>query len=440
MNKNLLTTTALVTLFAGSAFADGMTYREKRGLDVNWGGSLDAQLGASSQKEKYKGDRDVTPNADVAIDTEARIWLEAKGKTSGGMTYGAHVGISPNVNFSSDTRRNYMDRTYLFMETKDMGRLEAGSNEGAGDMFTLGAGNVAAATGGASGGDWWKYAVLYSSTAAAGNTQPGDFILNPALPMDNDITIDAASTGKLASREKARKITFLSPKWDGFQFGLSYIPDVFNNGNKAVLPNTISGGTDQAQGVSGGFMWEGKMDKEHMLRLSLVGDWGKVRRSLGSAPSITPDVKDTGAVVVGGTWDYRNFMTGASYGWLGDTDAFKSTTNNVKDSWFATLGFGVKSMDNKMMTSLTGMYSERNKNEAYVVSLGADYQLAAGLLPYAEVTYFKMDGKNTGGFNRSAELSTPSGGVVSNTSTRVSTAADTENKGVVFILGTKVTF
>jgi hypothetical protein len=74
------------------------------------------------------------------------------------------------------------------------------------------------------------------------------------------------------------------------------------------------------------------------------------------------------------------------------------------------------------------MNSTLNKNTLNLISLGLDYQVAPGLLPYAEVTYFTAKGKNT--------YTAPTAVVPAATNT----AGAYKNKGTAFILGTKLMF
>lgn len=427
MNKKvLLTTTALFSLLAGKAFADGMpSSHHEKGLQVKWGGTVEAQAGFSAQGKKYKKVLNMSPNHKyVGLDTEAFIYLEAHAKTNSGMCYGAHVGVSPNIKFKTNSAQHYPDKTYIFVEDHGLGRFEVGSNEGAGDMFTVTAGSIAAATGGVNG-DWWKY-VQTSAT-----TTPGDFILNPALPLDNDISVDTSHNPAFSNREKSRKITYLSPKFEGFQAGISYIPDVNNTGVFAALPSTDTATNQEHDAVSGGVMWDGDYNKDHKFKVALTGEYGAVRHVAN-----TTKVRKTTALNLGGMWKFQEFLGAASFGWLGKTDQFSGT--KMKNSWFATLGVGMEW--DKLLGTLTGMYSERNRNKAWLVSAGLDYTLAPGFLPFAEVTYANLKGKNEGGFNRTFANATKDAGTTSVTKYKDDPKNSGKSTGLAFILGTKVKF
>lgn len=460
--RHLLVTTALVSLVAGSAFADGMP---SRGLDVTLGGVLDTQLGVraqgSSKEKNGLVTRGITRNNDeLAIDSRAAIWLDAKGKTSNGIRFGAHVGIGTTVTSNNNTAQHYMHRTYGWLEEKDMGKLEFGSNEGAGDAMFLGAGSIATATGGVNG-DWWKYLELNTTIAGGGTAavKAVNFILNPALPLDNDISFQTGVPGgagivhSTGTREKSRKITYFTPVFNGFQGGLSYIPDASNIGSFANVPQNSAPLYGEKHGVSAGITWNGKFDKDHKLNLSLTGEWADLQEPTSAAATVKGE--DTVAVAIGGTYMWKNELSLAgSFGWLGETGYFKTLTTGskkVSDAWFATLGAAYEW--DKYKVSLTGMISERNKNDAYLISLGAEYYWAPGLMPYAEVTYMNMKQKRDGGTLAGSTISSIGGapipefesseeiGSISNPNT-ANTVATTnlKNNGTAFILGTKIKF
>ena len=423
--KKILTTTALISLFASTALADGYV-GGKSNLDIKFGGEADVQMGFNIQEQKYKSsDVSLTPNNnEVAFDSRASLYLEASGRTSKGLKYGAHLGFMPTIFSRVNSAKHFMDRSYIFVEDKDLGRVEFGSNEGAADQLMLGAGSIAAATGGVNG-DWFKY-VQTSPTTGQGN-----FILNPAMPLDNNLYYAEARLDRAFFMEKSRKLTYLSSKIEGFQLGVSYIPDVANTGSSTVINTTAESTLQENNAVSGGVKWEGKFQKDHLIKASLVGEYGKVKSGLVTGLFVQPE--DTKALAVGLTWHFKEFAAAGSFGYLGDTDYRKDLADSKK-AWFATLGAGMEF--NKFYASLTGMYSEKNDNKAYVVAGGVDYELAPGFLPYAEVIYADLDGKNMGGTNlTNGNFSDDTLGLVPFTGTDGG-----KSSGVALILGTKVKF
>jgi hypothetical protein len=411
MIKRLLLTTALVSMSA--AFADGYTPMAKD-FDIKLGGDFDFQSGFRSQKKEYTNNSAgnklglTKNNKSVGFDTTANVYLDAKNTTAQGMTYGAHVGIQTTTTSNRNVNNHQMNQSYLFVEHKDMGRLEAGSNEDAANAMSITGASVASATGGVAG-DWWKYVVLSNSTAT-NFANAGQFILSPAVSMNNSALLSTLNT----NTEEARKLTYYTPKYNGFQLGLSYAPDVANKANAAVFPDSAvaNGGLENAFAV--GASWEGKMHKDHALKVAATTVMGKPKY-LSSVATTARD-EDTKVYNVGAKYTFQDMLSLA----LGYTDTNKTGLKKVtglKKGHAYTGGVSV-AMD-KFTVSLTGMISEKNKNKATLYSLGADYKMAPGLMPYAEVTSFDLKQKRADD---------------------VATTADKKNKGTAFILGTKVKF
>jgi len=449
-NKLLLTTTALATFFVGNAMADAHHHHHQEGLHVKVGGNLDAQAGFRSQSGGHTSDG-ATPankiglsqnNNSVAFDTTPGVYVSVKGRTpegAGHFHYGARIGVDTTVASNKSLVNHHRNRTYIYMHKNDMGRLELGNNEGVSDSMYIGAANVAAATGGVSG-DWWKY--LRTTTYKTGETVDArNFALMPGMPLDNTLTFDnskADSVGHvtdlnkaaLFNREKSRKVTYYTPKMSGFQAGISYIPDTAN-GALAVLPNTnivnnnLNGVKDALQG---GLSWEGNMHKDHMVKVSLVGETGKSKSAL---------FEKTNSVALGAMYTWMNELSlSANYTHLGKSGLAKNTDAtkpSPKSGNLITAGVGYKM--GKMHTSLTAMLSEKNKNKLTAISLGADYHAAPGFMPYAEVTMMEMKQKRDGGYvvATSAANNNPAQPYATETTAH-------KNKGTTFILGTKLRF
>jgi outer membrane protein OmpU len=447
MMRRLLLTTALVSMSATAAFADGYTPMAKD-FDIKLGGDLDFQAGFRSQKKSYTLDsasgndsgsqQGITANnKNVGFDTTAELYLDARNTTAQGMTYGAHVGIETTTASNRNIDNKHANTSYLFMEHKDMGRLEAGSNADAANSMMVSGASVASATGGVAG-DWWKYVVLSSksSTGTELNRIPdaSNFILTPEVSMDyinllpgSSNVSTAGKAGLVPNTEKARKLTYYTPKFNGFQVGLSYAPDLSNKGSVASLPSveTANGGVSNA--FSLGLGWDGKIQKDHMVKVAATGVFGDPKHVSGTVVK----KHDTREMGVGAMYMFKEMLSVA----LGYTNydktgllkpATTTTSLGAKKGFAYTGGIGL-AMD-KFTVSLTGMISEKNKNKATLYSLGADYKMAPGLMPYAEVTMFDLKQK------RAQDATT---GAISD----ISPSTDkTKNKGTAFILGTKVKF
>lgn len=434
MMKKLLLTTALVS--ATAAFADGYTPMAKD-FDIKLGGEFDFQAGFRSQKSEYTKDNNATEvtnkrgitanNKSVGFDTTADLYLDARNTTAQGMTYGAHIGIETTTASNRNVDNKHNNTSFMFMEHKDMGRLEAGSNADAANAMSVMGTSNASATGGVAG-DWWKYVVLDNvlpsapsvPTVRTGMADPKAFILSPQVSMDFDTLLSSLNS----NTEKSRKLTYFTPKYNGFQAGLSYAPDVTNKGSAANLPSTATADRGLEDAFSLGVSWEGKMQKDHALKTSLTGVFGDPKHT--NVVGTQVKTEDTKIMSIGAMYTFQDMVSFAlSYTDYDKTGLVKSANTGLgtKKGHAWTSGLGL-SMD-KFTVSLTGMMSEKNKNKAKLYSLGADYKMAPGLMPYAEITKFDMKQ------HRTQDTTT---GVVTESNPAL------KNKGTAFILGTKVKF
>lgn len=480
MKKMLLTTTALATLAAGSAFAGGMA--KDSDLEIKLGGEFDAQAGFRSQKKEYTKatasglyrtnvgvnpetandevfKRGVTPgNNAVGFDTVAAIHATIKNKTASGLVYGAQVGLQTTTRSTSSAGQNVLDRSYLFMEN-DMGRVELGSNESAANAMRIGADRLARATGGIDG-DWAKYVELntFASTVyTAPKVRATNFITSPTLVLQSVENGGSPLNQLLKGDEKSRKITYFTPEYNGFQAGVSYIPDTRNSGQDYVKElgvytqdNVNYGqywGVTVKNAFAGGISWHGTLDKMHNLKLSVVGEHGK-SKGASQLEGVTngKNFENVRSVVVGAQWNYKEFGLAASYGNQGKSLANKNASSISGSSKFESGHFwtaGASWAQGPWGASVTYMNSKLNKNKMDLVSLGADYEVAPGLMPYAEVTMFDMKQKRdywAPNASRSSNVTIADGTAVTDAGGNFASSTTYKNKGTAFILGTKINF
>ncbi|NRA74088.1 MAG: hypothetical protein HRU36_05050 [Rickettsiales bacterium] len=445
IKKLLLTTTAFATaLCMQSAFAGPAKYsksKPKAGmhahspLHINFWGWLDTQAGFRSQKSKHRKDennKDISitkNNRNVAFDTTGSLRTEVKGKTSKGLMYGANIDVTVDINTntnSTDQNNNNnfakMNRTFIYMQDKDMGRLEMGNNDGAAGTMLPTANDVGAATGGI-GGDWSKYVVI-TQQKGDNSTNERNFHMNSGSLLDQSGTLPA-----FIPIQKPRKLTYYTPEHDtGLELGLSYVPDASNV--KDPFRNTTAQNENTfgyKDGFSGGINWNYKISKDNKIKLGLVGEYATVQKEAKN------NYSKLGSVGIGIYHMYQDLCASASFNYLGKSGLRKGTgVTNLKakkGNYVATLGVGYN-IDNKTKISLTGLISQKWKNKFLNASLGVQYKLAPGLLPYAEVTYFNMKQKY-----RNVNVETINDG--SNDVAQQNTA---KNRGASFIIGTRLAF
>lgn len=434
--KKLLITSALVAGFASSAFAHA-------GPTVTLGGSLDTQLGVRSQKSGYDTDApNVTPATTqnkfhkFAIANDTKLHVKADGKAGNGLKYGGMIEITTdtsNDKYNHNTFNSNGKKTSAYVESM-FGRLEAGSTTGVVDAMSVSGASVARATGGIAGDAryWWNpYIFKDNAGTATANDRlvSTNFIVNPTLPSNYDAGGEANSA----------KVNYMTPTYAGFKAGVTYMPDIEQHGSASmshvVLKNAntnnnpFSSTADSTLGFknvwSGGLHYAGKMSNVG-LKASLLGETGDAKNTTLAGTNPVGTRHDLRAWTLGGSMNVMGFTLAASYGDWGKSGVAKAaTTAGKKKSHFWTVGGSYEY--GAMGASVTYMESKRGGTASVAtvtkakehrnVSLGMDYKLAPGFMPYAEVSFFKLDEKNStaSGHNR-------------------------KNDGSVFLAGTKLSF
>jgi len=201
-------------------------------------------------------------------------------------------------------------------------------------------------------------------------------------------------------------VTYYSPRFSGFQLGLSYAANDRNRGQNIDLSDNNAGRADTI--FTGALNYQGNYNG--------FGVGAAANIEYGNAEAATTE--DLFAWNVGATLSYKGFSIAGSYAdW--DDSLSDSTFATVLDSAdFFTLGaayehgpYGIS------VTYIDSSYEivggTENTFENIVVS--ADYQLAPGLTPYAEVSFFDVDVDGAA-------------------------AAPGQNDGTVFLFGTQLNF
>lgn len=382
MKKFLLGTTALVSLFASAAYAESPA--------VTVGGSIDFQAGVSDQEKDYRTGAN-SRNGKFA--NETNIDVNVSGTADNGLVYGANVRLLADVTASNDNSGLNADRTYTFIET-NVGRIEAGSNVGATKTLKVDASTLARATGGIDG-DWYRFTNGDLTDANVATGASGlIYGLTPDLPSDAGI-VDRGDT------ENATKLSYYSPRYSGVQLGVSYTPDTGNRGTAAAFSSKYD---DRQYGnvVGGGLNFQ-KSYNNVGINASATGEYGQSENS---------NREDLQAYALGLEATYANFSLGGSYGDWMETGQLKAASGS-QNAYYWTLGGAY--VQGPVGASVTYLNSDRRDNKFSNISVGADYQLAPGLVPYAEVSFIKFDPDNA-------------------------TSTSRNNTGTVFLLGTQLTF
>jgi predicted porin len=389
MKKILLGTTTLIGatgLFAGAALADGPK--------VTLGGVADFQVGVVNE------DLD-TNQRSQAFRSDTELTFRVDGKTDGGLGYGGGVDVETDTTADSDNQGTNASKTFVYLSGDNWGRFEGGSTTGVAAAMKVDASRIARATGGIDGD--FRY-FLDSATNAVGT----HVIATPELPLDYGFDGVYTNSGTFGDEglENANKVSYYTPRFAGFQLGVSYLVDTQRG--QTVNRNDIgaTAATDSlVENVfEGGISYEGKF--------SDVGFAAAVTGTTGDATVATTE--DLQAWNAGVKFSYMGFSVAGSYGDWGDSlrvtgeSAFDDNDYFTVGAAYETGPFGVS------VTYLDSTYQSTATvdNEFQNISVGVDYKLAPGLTPYAEVSFIDND---------------------------VATAA-ADNDGTVFIAGTQLSF
>jgi len=414
------------------------------GLSVKVGGQVNVQYGIVDQQKDFKnpannenlpqsenvkpatmptfggnGSKYTNQNAMIS---SGELTFTAE-KDHDGNKYGLELNTNASASASSSGNTDIANKAFLFMENK-MGRFEVGAVDGPSESMGISAGTIAKGTGGIDG-DYSNW-VPYGSVGGAGNVMLEDtFLTSPNLPYASQHS------------KKANKLNYYSPTVNGFKLGLGYVRDV-----------TVKGTTFEALSFKGsGYenVFEAGASYEHKVNdmsfaLSATGQVGEARPAYveptgQGTTAQTIDLKRLGAWEVGGKVAFNKFAVAASYGDWGKSGTLKTPAANAPKplARFWTAGASYDHSD-KAGFSLTYMSSERRgafsmnalnyttansenfakaKQKFEALSVGGEYKVLPGLVPYTEVTHFKYK----------------------------TTLADAKgNKGTVFLGGVKLNF
>ena len=368
MKKILLGTSGLVAaaaLYASAAAAETPK--------VTVGGFVDFQAGIASD------DLDAGQRAQ-GFRNDSEVSFKADGKSDAGLNYGAQADLEADVTVDANGQGLNASRTFVYLDG-GFGRVELGSNTGAAQTLKVDAGNVAAGTGGINGA--WSYFA---------NMPAGSFITTSKLPLAHGSTAVVGDE----SVDNINKITYYSPRMAGVQLGLSYAPDSADRGQSASRTDADAGQSGDNFDVA--LSYANQYD-DLSVAAAATGQFGSAE---------TAAAEDLAAWNVGASLGYAGFSVAGSYGDWADSLAASGADANY---YTAGVAYEVSAFA-ASVTYLNSTIDNGTDSDFSNVTVSADYKLAPGLTPYAEVSVYEFD--------------------------QAGTAAD--NEGTVAILGTQLAF
>ncbi|WP_316355044.1 porin [Candidatus Trichorickettsia mobilis] len=374
--------------------------------EVKLEGLFHFQSGFKSQNKLQSTEKNLSKhNKAVAFYTEAALAATVS-QTFKDVTYGGKVVLMPTTLAKRSPSYN---GSHLFVES-GYGKVEAGSPYDAGSKMRITAYDIAAAT----GDDFGTYANLAGANVTYKELAPEFAFYSFFFDSTHKIELNQLND----KTEPSRKISYFTPKMQGFQVGVSYIPDSSNvavtghdrlGGGRAVvkLPseaNKMAASLDRnvRNAFSAGISYEHHIADGVDLKLAATGEYGNSAGKSAIYTDYSDNTKD-GTLYkncklsdlrtynLGAILTHGNFSYAVSYGSLGKSLTSKEYHKGGRSTNYynGAIAYG----QGPIKTSLSYFKSQQFKNTLDAVTLGTEYKLGAGLLPYAEIAYFQAKGK-----------------------------------------------
>lgn len=255
---------ATIALLAGTVASPSLAAER---LNVEIGGEITQYFGYANNDDITTGD---FTGFDLKTDTGSVLTFGGDFTLDTGLQVGVEVGL--DVQSSGDDQ---IDGSYLWLEDR-FGRLEMGSNDNAAVLMHYAAPDVG---------------------IGINDSDLADWIINPST---GDADSAFLSTYLYLGDDKATKVSYFTPRFEGFQLGVSYIPE-FERDNNDQPASDLYG-----NGIAIGANYErtfGEVD------VALAVGYLRAEKPDGSAASI----KSAEGYSIGGNVGYAGFTFGASF-------------------------------------------------------------------------------------------------------------------------------
>ena len=402
-------------------------------FNIKIGGSVNTQYGIVNQEKKFREDLKSGKKYNKgSLSNSSSFKLNIDSVNNNGLKYGALLKLGADIEGDKELKGTAKEAKIYLEGT--CGKIEVGSTAAVGKAMEVNSYSSARATGGLDG-DWKDW--LKNGAVIVEDKSFSDGVLTaPQLPIGFD------------EGNKANKINYFSPKFNGFSFGISYIPDSKAKGkNEQVIAVTKDFGGGYRNVWQPTVRYEKSFDNGAKFATAVLGEFGNAKdyaywenekEAKDKKPKGYIKRKDLRAWQVGASIEYSGFTVGGSYG-----DFSKSGTrkeDQVKDkkydakywslgSAYSTdkYGISVNYMQSKRAgfifgkdedTVIKSAGSSKDYNKFEAISIGADYQVMPGFMPYVEATRFKFKENKNSPFGNDVKF----------------------NKGTVFLAGTKISF
>lgn len=348
MRQFLLSGAALVALLVTVPVAPA-----KAEVEVTLGGFAAFRAGLFDNKGVGITGRDVTQ--------EAELHVRADGEADNGLGYGAKIEL-----FSSTSDTTNADEVGIYLRG-NWGRLELGDDDGASDQIAVYAPNVGI---GQMNGRYLDF-VPFSSRPSGNVKDTGGGIV------------------KSLDTEDATKITYFTPRMAGFQFGVSYAPEVGSKdtGEDVQFLKNVGAGAYQRDFIETGVNFKYDFSNDMGFMAGLTYDGASAKAGSGR--------EDVSAWGLGAKLSYRQFVVGGGYVDNGDSNNPVATPKDDETAWNVgaaykgdVWGFAV----NYLAEDYENAGGRAGAGGTYdALILGTSYKVAPGLTAGADLAFFDRD-------------------------------------------------
>ncbi|WPX97081.1 porin [Candidatus Bandiella euplotis] len=441
-NKNMFYAVLAIALMPSFALAEQQTTLDSKDSALKIGGEVESVYGVINQGEDFAkklGAQEKYNKSSLA--TGASVKFNYDKRSDAGLEYGAFVKLNANTSKAISGSTNIASEVKAYLQG-GFGKFEIGATSPVGIAMEVNSYSLARATGGLDG--YWLFwlkngGVILEDRFSAN----GAFLIAPQLP----IAFDEST--------KSVKVNYFTPKINGFTFGISYTPDSRAKGTVNQTAEVIdSSGGGYKNIWQPAVRYETSFDNGIDFATALIGEFGQAKKVLyvdssavanpNGATSSLMDRNRLSAWQLRASVGYNGFSVAGAYGDIGKSGTMKNRVAGVKnDGQYWSLGSGystdkygisinymqgkragnlveLKDADGKELNvgndEVKVLFSDTEYNKFEAVSIGADYQVMPGFMPYVEVARFKF--KENNNFGANAKF----------------------NKGNVFLAGTKIKF
>ena len=311
---------------------------------------------------------------DYALRHDVEINFKGSGKADNGLEYGMYVEFDVGQTESSNT--GAADEANAFFKGAALGTIELGGQDGAATRMSV-------------------YMPKSWGTGGADGSYDGV-----------DEFAASGIVGQDFSLGDANKITYMSPKFNGFDFGISFAPDSGEgedvDGQNLRLKASGAGSTSRESELQTALRYSGKFDQ---VGVTVGATYVRASYTQARAANASSDVFESlNGWQAGVKLAFGGFSVGGGYLNMGDAALAKTATGAFKNdakSWNAGIQYstgpwivGANFMDEQREGSTT----TSGDDEARAFGAGFKYSVAPGFSLIGEVVFFdiKDEGGGTG--------------------------------------------